>query len=68
VHADTLQYGDDPALDPALAAFPRAVHEPYYDSYCREDLDALFGAAGLRREGDGALAFLTKISTFRKPL
>lgn len=67
VHADTLQYGDDDALDALLAAFPRAVHEPYYDSYCRADLGALFAEAGLERAEPDALAFLTKISVFRRP-
>lgn len=66
VHADTIQYGDDPPLDALLEAFPRAVHEPYYDSYCRTDLDALFGDAGLTRADGGEHAFLTKISVFRK--
>lgn len=67
VHADTLQYGDEPLLDRLLAAFPKAVHEPYYDSYCRELLNALFGGQGLSRAEGDALAFLTKISVYGKP-
>ncbi len=62
---DTIQYGDEPGFDILLENFPRGVHEPYYDSYCRTDLDALFGAFGLRRE-DETIAFLTKIVRFRK--
>lgn len=64
VHVDTVQYGDTP-LDRLLEAFPRAVHEPFYDSYCREDLTTLFGQAGLER-ADVALGFLSKVTTFRR--
>ena len=64
VHADSIQYGDT-GLDLLLESFPRAFHEPYYDSYAREDLGALFGEAGLAREGE-EVAFLTKVSAFRK--
>lgn len=67
IHADTLQYGDDAPLDGLLEAFPRAMHEPYYDSYCRLDLAALFSNAGLTRVEDDEQAFLTKVSVFRKP-
>lgn len=64
---DTIQYGDEPGFDILLENFPRGFHEPYYDSYCRTDLDALFSNAGLKNKGDDALAFLTKISVFEKP-
>lgn len=65
VQVDTIQYGDEPGFDILLENFPRGFHEPYYDSYCREDLDALFGEAGLA-PGDKTLAFLTKVSAFTK--
>lgn len=67
VHVDTLQFGDDPPLDGLLAAFPRAVHEPYYDGYCRSDLVALFAEAGLGAAEPDTHAFLSKVSVFRKP-
>ena len=66
IEVDTIQYGDEPGLDVLLENFPRGFHEPYYDSYCREDLAALFGAAGFVRTGE-ALAFLTKVSAFQRP-
>ncbi|WP_425409747.1 class I SAM-dependent methyltransferase [Hyphococcus sp.] len=66
IQADTIQYGDEPGFDILLENFPRGFHEPYYDSYCRTDLGALFGEAGLEKQ-DERLAFLTKITTFRKP-
>jgi ubiquinone/menaquinone biosynthesis C-methylase UbiE len=66
LNVDTIQYGDAEGLDLLLESFPRAFHEPYYDSYCMEDLDALFGAAGLDAE-DSTWGFLTKVSAFRKP-
>ena len=64
---DSIQYGDRPGLDLLLEAFPEAFHEPYYDSYCRQDPRALFAAAGLERAEVDALAFLSKILVFRKP-
>lgn len=65
VQVDTIQYGDEPGFDILLENFPRGFHEPYYDSYCRTDLEELFGAAGLGREEE-TIAFLTKVKTFRK--
>jgi len=62
---DTIQYGDERGLDVLLENFPRGFHEPYYDSYCRLDLSAHFGAAGLVRT-DETLAFLSKVSAFAK--
>ncbi len=66
VFADSVQTGDDPNLDRMLEAFPHYFHEPYYRSYCEEDLDALFSAVGLVPER-ARNAFLTKVRTFRKP-
>jgi ubiquinone/menaquinone biosynthesis C-methylase UbiE len=65
VLADTVQYGDAPAFDGLLDVFPSLVHEPYYSSYAKADLDALFAAAGLKRTGTD-IAYLTKIAVFEK--
>jgi ubiquinone/menaquinone biosynthesis C-methylase UbiE len=46
VFMDSLQLGDRPELDGVLQSFPRNFHEPYYDSYLREDLRGLFEQAG----------------------
>ncbi|GJL92110.1 class I SAM-dependent methyltransferase [Hyphococcus sp.] len=62
---DTIQYGDEPGFDILLENFPRGFHEPYYDSYCRTDLNALFGEAGLTKQEE-SIAFLTKVSAFEK--
>ncbi|WP_375203421.1 class I SAM-dependent methyltransferase [Hyphococcus sp.] len=67
IHTDTIQYGDEPGFDILLENFPRGFHEPYYDSYCRADLPALFGEAGLEKSEE-TLAFLTKITSFQKPV
>lgn len=67
IQVDTIQYGDEPGLDALLERFPRAFHEPYYDSYCRTDLDRLFGDAGLCPATPARLAFLSKVKTYRKP-
>jgi ubiquinone/menaquinone biosynthesis C-methylase UbiE len=66
VLAETIQYGDAPEFDALIDVFPSLLHEPYYASYAKADLDKLFGAAGLKRvETD--IAYLTKIATFTKP-
>jgi ubiquinone/menaquinone biosynthesis C-methylase UbiE len=63
--ADTIQYGDEPGFDILLENFPRGFHEPYYDSFCRANLSALFIQAGLAK-AEETVAFLTKITAFRK--
>ncbi len=62
---DTIQFGDEPGLDALLENFPRGLHEPYYDSYCRLDLATHFREAGLEKREE-TLAFLTKITAFQK--
>jgi len=62
---DTIQFGDEPGLDTLLENFPRGFHEPYFDSYCRLDLAAHFGAAGLVKR-DETHGFLTKPTVFAK--
>ncbi|HEX3429363.1 MAG TPA: class I SAM-dependent methyltransferase [Rhizomicrobium sp.] len=65
VLAETIQYGDLPDCDGLIATFPDLLHEPYYDSFARQDLAALFAPAGLELvETD--VAYLTKISVFQK--
>jgi ubiquinone/menaquinone biosynthesis C-methylase UbiE len=65
VLADTIQYGDVAEFEGLIEVFPELLHEPYYLTYAKTDLDALFGKAGLERvETD--IAYLTKISVFRK--
>jgi ubiquinone/menaquinone biosynthesis C-methylase UbiE len=66
VHLDSVQYGDT-AMDALLEGFPRAFHEPFYESYMNEDLAEIFGAEGLRAESS-LIGFLSKASSFRKPL
>lgn len=65
VLSDTIQYGDAPAFDGLLDVFPHLLHEPYYSSYAKVDLSKIFG--GLKRESD-EIAYLTKVTTFRKPI
>ncbi|MEM9234483.1 MAG: class I SAM-dependent methyltransferase [Pseudomonadota bacterium] len=63
VHIDSVQYGDTP-MDIMLENFPRAVHEPYYDSYARQDLNDLFGDSGFVEESS-EVGFLTKTNAYR---
>ncbi len=65
LHVDTIQYGDCEGVDVLLENFPRAFHEPYYDSYAKEDLETLLGEVGLAEETE-KWGFLTKVSAFRK--
>jgi ubiquinone/menaquinone biosynthesis C-methylase UbiE len=63
---DSLQHGDTPDYDGLLDRFPLGFHEPYYASYVRTDLAALFGAAGLEAESVEPVYF-SKLAVFRKP-
>lgn len=63
---DSLQTGDDPALDGLLERFPLAFHEPYYAHYIGDDLVSPFEAAGLQLRST-TLAFLSKIMVFGRP-
>jgi ubiquinone/menaquinone biosynthesis C-methylase UbiE len=63
--ADSLQTRDAPDLGRLMEAFPVFFHEPYYASYQAQDIDSLFGAAGLSvRARDEA--FLTKAILLEK--
>jgi ubiquinone/menaquinone biosynthesis C-methylase UbiE len=65
IFLDSLQSGDEPEYDPLIERFPQQFHEPYYANYAREDLTALFAAAGLAQERS-ELAYFSKVMTFRK--
>lgn len=66
VQADSIQYGDT-GLDVLLETFPRAFHEPYYDSYCDEDFGGIYADVGFEGIGE-EIAFLTKVSAFRRAI
>ena len=63
--ADSIQPKDEPRLGRLLEAFPAYFHEPYYASYAKADLAALFGKAGLLLQSEDQ-AFLTKAMLFVK--
>lgn len=65
VLADTVQYGDAPDFDGLIEVFPALLHEPYYESYAKADLDGLLSVAGLGCASID-IAYLTKIVTFEK--
>lgn len=65
VHVDSVQKGDYAPYDDLLDIFPEGFHEPYYASYVREDLSALFAAYGLDLVSEQR-AFFSKISVFKK--
>src|SRR4051794_4488300 len=44
---DSLQHGDEPDYDSMLDRFPLLYHEPYYESYVREDFAAIAHHCGL---------------------
>ena len=51
--------------DGLLERFPEGFHEPYYAGYLEEDLEALFGEAGLAHKGT-ELAWLSKVVAFER--
>ncbi|MAN45813.1 MAG: class I SAM-dependent methyltransferase [Alphaproteobacteria bacterium] len=63
--ADSVQFGDYPEMDGLLEYFPHGFHEPYYPEYLSWDAPKACETVGLVPERQ-ALAFLTKVSTFRK--
>ena len=64
IFVDSLQTGDVPDYDAMLDYFPVALHEPYYASYLREDLDALWSPGFAR--GDHVPAYFSKVLTYRR--
>jgi ubiquinone/menaquinone biosynthesis C-methylase UbiE len=66
IFLDSLQLGDEPDYDGLLEYFPVAFHEPYYADYLRQDLGALFAAAGLTVERVER-AYLSRLMVLAKP-
>jgi ubiquinone/menaquinone biosynthesis C-methylase UbiE len=66
IFLDSLQLGDEPDYDGLLEYFPVAFHEPYYADYVRQDLAALFAAAGLTVERVER-AYLSRLMVLAKP-
>ena len=67
VLADSIQLGDRPHVDRHLGRFGD-FNEPYYRSYIREELVALFGPDGAGLEPwTKELCSSTKVVSFRKP-
>jgi ubiquinone/menaquinone biosynthesis C-methylase UbiE len=62
---DSLQTGDEPGYDGMLELFPRNYHEPYYESYLREDFAGIAKACGLKHMRD-VNAFVAKVMVFDK--
>ncbi len=65
VFVESLQLSDASDYDGLLELFPALFHEPYFASYLEEDLEALFGDAGLILEGT-TNAFFSKVMAFRR--
>jgi ubiquinone/menaquinone biosynthesis C-methylase UbiE len=66
IFLDSLQLGDEPNYDGLLEYFPVAFHEPYYADYLRQDLGALFTAAGLTVERVER-AYFSRLMVLAKP-
>jgi ubiquinone/menaquinone biosynthesis C-methylase UbiE len=65
VIVDSLQIGDEPDYDGMLELFPRSYHEPYYNSYLKEDFRAVAAGCGLTHIRD-VNAFVSKVMVFDK--
>jgi ubiquinone/menaquinone biosynthesis C-methylase UbiE len=61
---DSLQTGDEPDYDAMLDSFPVLVHEPYYASYLREDLDRLMRPGFA--PGQRFTAYFSKVLSYRR--
>jgi ubiquinone/menaquinone biosynthesis C-methylase UbiE len=66
VFLDSLQMGDKPGWDGLLEAFPHRFHEPYFRSYAIDDLEAMFGDAGLAPQSTST-PYLAKLMVRVKP-
>ena len=64
--ADSVQFGDYPAMDGLLEYFPHGFHEPYYKGYLGWNLGEALETQGFVKEGE-RLAFLTKVTIWRRP-
>lgn len=62
---DSLQLGDDEALDWALHQFPIDFHEPFYKNYIQHNLEELFNKIGLK-DVSTQLGFLSKSVVAKK--
>lgn len=67
VFMDSLQMGDTPGYDGVLQSFPINFHEPFYGSYTKENLPAIFEEAGLTHTHSEPV-FLSKMVVCDKPL
>lgn len=65
IFVDALQKGDTEGMDALLDFFPWAFHEPYFDSYTKEDLTTLFSKVGLTPLSETPV-FLSKVVSFEK--
>jgi ubiquinone/menaquinone biosynthesis C-methylase UbiE len=66
IFMDSLQLGDTAGYDGMLQSFPVNFHEPYYGSYIKEDLAAIFEEAGLTH-AESRPVFLSKLVVCDKP-
>jgi ubiquinone/menaquinone biosynthesis C-methylase UbiE len=64
IFVDSLQTGDEPDYDGTLKLFPVAFHEPYYESYLREDLDRLWSPGFT--PGERIPAYFSKVVSYRR--
>ncbi len=63
---DSLQKGDDEALDWTLDVFPREFHEPYYAHYAANPMEPLLEEAGFESVSTET-GYLAKVVTARAP-
>lgn len=67
IFMDSLQLGDIPGYDGMLQTFPLNFHEPFYGSYTKEDLQAIFEEAGLQHVRSEPV-FMSKMVVCDKPV
>ena len=57
---DAAQPSDSPEISPALQQFSKDLHEPFFDDYLKDDLEALLEESGFRVR-DVAPHFVSKV-------
>ena len=62
---DSLQNGDDRDYEGSLELFPQNFHEPFFESYTKEDFRGLASAFGLAHVRDQKV-FVSKVMVFDK--
>jgi ubiquinone/menaquinone biosynthesis C-methylase UbiE len=63
---DSIQKGDKPAIDQALAQFPKDYHEPFYRNYVEHPMERILEQAGVEKISSDT-GFFSKVCWGTRP-